>query len=287
MWYDYAEFLVKLIPIILFVITITHGNWRERKAKKERRGLWIGTLRLDQTIADCLDELKKYTSLHGKGSSYVPYVSASIGYVASIWIIEPSQQTSLEAFNSMLAFNIFLVFPVIALMFYIDFLRSHNYNLFSHSKYVVGAMYSLFWIALVGNGFILITGGSALVDYPQDFFGNYADILMTSLLSYFFLFICYMISKNNFDYYKESLSEQLNAKYLKKYPVIKIKTRDDDLVGVIQDIFNENLALILMQSKSCAAAVEWQNISTLTICSGNLRIENSSNSDTESQTTNS
>ncbi|KGK98478.1 hypothetical protein LI82_12340 [Methanococcoides methylutens] len=245
----------------LLIKNVYLGIWHERKVKKERRELWIDTLCVDETIATCLEDFENLMRSHGKGSSLVKWIAVIAGFVIPILIIKPPS-VSMDEVLTLLTINWYLLVPAILLMFFTNSLVLYDRNLIRNSKYVATGYHSLYQFAFASNVFIFWLGVLIIVEFPQEFIID-TELHISFLASYLFLIFSYLLSKSSLNYYGQHLAGQLNYKYVDDYPAITIKTKENRLHGVIQDIFDEDL--VFLSTGTCHEVVEWENVSILRI----------------------
>lgn len=251
-----------ILPLLLFFAkTFYFGIQHEKKKKEKKREVWLDTLCIDEAIRSCIERLEELRQPRGIWASVAIISGGILGLLCSVYLLRQNQGGLFEGMTSLISFSIVLTIIVILYNFVVELIQYRRTRILENANVVVTFYFILFWFAIVGNLFILFLMSGIALDDLSAVVENYPVLLIGATISGFFLFISYRFARSTLHSYEDDLMGYLNEIYSKDYPHIRIKTKENELEGIIQDIFDEDV--LILKKRNRLNVVEWESISIL------------------------
>ncbi|NPE28964.1 hypothetical protein HNV12_13570 [Methanococcoides sp. SA1] len=253
-----------IVPVVLFFMKdLYFKNWNDRKEKRERRGLWIATLRANVAIKGCLDRFDDLCEIHGKYSTLYFTLSFILGVVLFFLLVVPEGIFNLASLDKSASFNLLLLVPVFLFAYYINKLEDKQTYNASEANHVAICYRCIYWFSYGGNVLIFSLALLLMVATDSNKITDYGEIVVTCLVIFIVLAVNYGLSKSSKNLYETHLMQLVNKEHQDKYPFVHIHTKECELAGYIQDVFDEKLITLKLNKQ--VTVFEWEHILVLVL----------------------
>jgi len=257
-----------IVPVVLFFLKDLYlKNWNDNKEKRERRKLWIATLRTNDEIRKCLDRFDDLQKIPVERSKY--YLIPSFVFGALIFLISVFSEGELNIalLKTAGCFNVLLLFPVFLFAYYTNKLENKKEYTEKEAENVALAYRTIYWFSYGYNVMVVSLVLLLVVAIGSTEITDYIGIISNYLFIFMFFALTYVLAKSSKKMYEKHLMYALNCECKDKYPFVHVHTKDCELGGYIQDIFDEKLITLTLGEQ--VTVFEWDNLIILIL--GSLR----------------
>lgn len=255
-----SEILYFLLAIFLIIIQKYFFTIWQKKDRKKRRSLWIQVLRNNEIINESLLKFEKIKYMSGIYLFFSMIIGSLLGFTLTVilffYFIELT--SNMGTAGALISFINFL--PYFVLILTMRYIKKSYGNLdksYLIKYYFTGINWFLFTTNLIIFFFFFVII-LRLNQFNQIELNTFFIIYLYSFLP--LASVVYGFRKLQQGFY-ENIKISINNLYLNKFPYLEIVTKDENLNGNLEDIFNEDI--IILDKNGLKIVIEWDSISSL------------------------
>ncbi|MCK5660851.1 MAG: hypothetical protein KAH86_05775 [Methanosarcinales archaeon] len=257
----FSYIILFVIPVILLFPRHAVIAWFKGIERKKRRKLWLQSLRSNKAIEDCIDIFERVETPSGGWTALAMIIGVLGGLIVIGYIYE---FLDFPVFwKSMSYSSLINIFPYILTIVLGWCMRKYIENrddekIVNESHLIVNLFTAINWFIFVTNIIIIAFIYTIYMNLSRLSPPDLIEVRDLFVVSFLFLIITISGLKIIRRQFLNHLQFVLNNLHSDEYSVTYITTKETEIKGKIEDIFNNDF--IILKDDGLTVSVEWDSI---------------------------